>query len=222
MSQDDTTDDDDLEAVDLGIKFAKGNNPLISPVAPSAARKKTKKRKSRSPNAPVTVSTPRKQSEKTVPTSPSKPNPCCDKNHRVDLTEWDGSYFTAAYQLGKSNIPTHCSGYCKRLKLVGDDVPMSKVDVRVCRKITKAKQAAICPNAQREDHPCVFAMCYQCKLMMDLVGSGEKKELVENGTWVVVDNDEKKKPVKRHRIRHNRTLLSPGEYLVGDRIVGYL
>ena len=161
-----------------------------------------------------TARTTTKNMTKTVPKSPSLKSPCCDKNHWLDLREWDGAHFTKSFQKNRSNVPTHCSGYCKKQRLVGDDVPKRDVDVTTCVKITKSKQAAICPNAMDPKHPCVYAMCPPCKLMMDLVATGQKKELHEvDGSWVVVDieDEEDTRPAKIQRISQRRTIVNLGE-----------
>lgn len=164
--------------------------------------------------APSTTKNGSSSMTKTVPKSPSLKSPCCDKNHRLDLREWDGAHFTKSFQKNRSNVPTHCSGYCKKQRLVGDDVPKRDVDVTTCVKITKSKQAAICPNAMDPKHPCVYAMCPPCKLMMDLVATGQKKELHEvDGSWVVVDieDEEDTRPAKIQRISQRRTIVNLGE-----------
>lgn len=242
-SQTNDRDDDD---VDLGIKFA-GDNPLKSPKAAKdstdtskkdsrnqqkakqkGGRQKTSvsatpKRKSPAEDPPKTPSNKGTNPLKKPPTSPFRMGACCSKNHRLELTEWDGSYFTAVYQKGKPNVPTHCSGYCKKQKFVGDDVPKCDVDLLTCVKITKSKQASICPNAQDPTHPCVFALCTLCKTMMDLVATGQKKEVweTEAGVWVTVDiaDESIEKPVKKPRTRQPRIFLAPGERFVGNTVV---
>jgi hypothetical protein len=98
------------------------------------------------------------------------------------------------------------------------------VDQLTCVKISKSKQASICPHAQDLNHPCVYALCTQCKLMMDLVAMGQKKEVWEkDGVWVVDDIEENSmnRPIKCQRNRQQRDFLAPGEHMVGNMVVAH-
>jgi hypothetical protein len=145
----------------------------------------------------------------------SKTGAHCLKDHWHDLKEGDGAYFTAAYQRGKPNVPTHCTGLCK-LKFVGDDVPKNKVEKLTCVKISKSSPAYMCPNSQDINHACKYAMCTNCALDRDR--QEKDKQVYEPAS-------------KRRKSRRatgfaangenvtNDVLLTPGERMVGKPVV---
>jgi hypothetical protein len=148
----------------------------------------------------------------------SKTGACCSKDHRLELKEGDGAYFTAMYQRGKPNVPTHFAGYCKQ-KFVGDDVPKRKVENLTCVKISKSKPASMCPNAQDTNHPCVYALCTQCTFDRDLPGQ-KKQVYLKDGAWVPTDEsiaEDTNEPVNKKR--RSRRAKGFREHVV-ERMVG--
>lgn len=144
----------------------------------------------------------------------SKTGAHCLKDHWHDLKEGDGAYFTAAYQRGKPNVPTHCTGLCK-LKFVGDDVPKNKVEKLTCVKISKSSLAYMCPNSQDINHACKYAMCTNCALDRkdkQVHEPASKRRKSRQATGFAANGE---------NVVTNGVLLAPGERMVGKTVVAH-
>jgi hypothetical protein len=197
----------------------KANNPAkkTTPVkakktlakAPSLTRNK---RAPESPkkNPPTRQSSPRKLGLSSRPATVG-----CACNHEMEpwvhFQAWDDLYFKPLYMDGrtKENFPAHCKGICQGKEFC--TLKKGQYDVEKMIKVTKGAPVMVCPNATRDDDPCVYAICADCINMQVICADNKDKVGKKKKNNSNKDNSVEEDFGKKSRAgRRARSVINPG------------
>jgi hypothetical protein len=176
---------------------------------PSAAVTKNKKARE-SPKKPTRPSSPRKLGLSSRPATVG-----CACNHAlepwVNFQPWDDQYFKPVYMEGrnKKNFPSHCKGTCAEKEFC--TLKKGEFDVEKMIKVTKGAPVMVCPNATRNEHPCVYAICKQCINMQVICADSKEKDDKKKKDDKTNNGEEEDFGKKSRAARRNRSVVNPGE-----------